>query len=73
VSDDEWHTVRCVRRSKGVTVIVDGGQPRRQAGRTGKIANAFDLAIGGKLTCNPPNVSCQYYVGQLDRVIVRRR
>lgn len=73
VSDDVWHTVRCERRSRRVVITVDGGVPRTQAGRTGKIANAWPLSIGGKSICNPPAVLCQYYVGLLDRVIVRRR
>jgi hypothetical protein len=73
VSDGEWHTVRCIRRASGVTIIVDGGTPRTLAGTTGSIANTWRLAIGGKSSCNPPQVQCQYYVGLLDRVIVRRR
>jgi Laminin G domain len=73
VSDDVWHTVRCIRRARGVTIIVDGGTPRTEVGRTGRIANTWRLAIGGKSSCNPPQVQCQYYVGLLDRVIVRRR
>lgn len=72
VLDNAWHTVQCVRRRTSVTIIVDGGLPRVQAGRTGKIANDFPLAIGGKLVCNATTVKCHYYVGLLDRVIVRR-
>jgi hypothetical protein len=68
-----WHTVRCVRGSRGVTIVVDGGVPRTEPGRTGAIANDFPLTIGGKWSCNPPAVSCQYYVGLVDRVLVRRR
>lgn len=73
VSDNAWHTVRCERRRTRVTISVDGGVPRVQAGRTGRIANDFPLAIGGKLACNQTTVECHYYVGLLDRVIVRRR
>jgi hypothetical protein len=73
VSDGNWHTVQCIRRFRGVTIIVDGGTPRTERGRTGRIANTYPVAIGGKSICNPPNVQCQYYVGLLDRVIVRRR
>jgi hypothetical protein len=72
VSDDAWHTVQCVRRRTGVTITVDGGVPRKQAGRTGRIANDWPLAIGGKLVCNAGTVQCHYYVGLLDRAIVRR-
>jgi hypothetical protein len=72
VSDSVWHTVRCVRRSTGVSIRVDGGTPRRTAGATGRIANSSKLSIGGKASCDPPRVECDYYIGLLDRVVVRR-
>jgi hypothetical protein len=73
VWDGAWHTVRCERRRRGVSIAVDGGVRRTQAGRTGRIANTWPLSIGGKWRCNPPNVQCDYYVGHLDRAVVRRR
>jgi hypothetical protein len=72
VWDSVWHTVRCERRSTGVSITVDGGTPRTTAGATGMIANSSSLAIGGKASCNPPMVQCDYYVGLLDRVVVQR-
>jgi Laminin G domain len=72
VRDGVWHSVRCRRRSNGVTIVVDGGRRRTTRGRTGKIANGWALSIGGKLHCDPPDVECDYYVGVLDRAIVRR-
>jgi Laminin G domain len=71
VSDNEWHTVRCERRRGSVSIVVDGVR-RTQDGRTGRIANTWALVIGGKSVCNPPNNSCQYYEGRLDRAVVRR-
>jgi hypothetical protein len=73
LADGEWHTVRCERRRRSVRITVDGGAPRSTAHRTGRIANTKPVVIGGKLECNPPNTSCQYYVGMLDRVVIRRR
>jgi Laminin G domain len=73
VWDNAWHTVRCQRRSTGVTIVVDGGTPRTTVGATGNIANTWALSIGGKSHCNPPDVQCDYYVGRLDRAVVRRR
>jgi hypothetical protein len=70
--DSVWHTVRCERRSAGVSIKVDGGTSRTTAGATGRIANSSPLAIGGKSSCNPPSVQCDYYVGLLDRVVIRR-
>jgi hypothetical protein len=74
LADNNWHTVRCIRRSGAVTIIVDGGTPRKRVEPTGRIANDRQVTIGGKLQCNPANnVSCQYYVGRIDRAAVRRR
>jgi hypothetical protein len=73
VWDHVWHRVRCERRRRSVGIIVDGGARRTQAGRTGRIANTWPLSIGGKWHCNPPDVQCDYYVGLLDRAVVRRR
>jgi Laminin G domain len=70
--DGVWHTVRCERRSRRVTIVVDGGSRRTKLGRTGRIANSWALSIGGKLHCDPPRVGCDYYVGLLDRAIVKR-
>jgi hypothetical protein len=72
VWDSVWHRVRCERRSTGVTITVDGGTPRTTAKATGTIANSATLAIGGKSSCNPPTVQCDYYVGLLDRVLIQR-
>ena len=72
VSDSVWHTVRCVRRTTGVSIRVDGGTSRTTAGRTGRIANSSRLSIGGKASCDPPRVQCDYYIGLLDRVVVQR-
>jgi hypothetical protein len=70
--DGTWHTVRCERRSTGVTIIVDGGQPRTNPKWTGNIANTWPLSIGGKWSCGQGDVHCDYYVGHIDRVVVRR-
>jgi hypothetical protein len=72
VWDHVWHTIRCERQSTFVTITVDGGTPRRINGATGNIANNQPLAIGGKAVCNGTTIQCDYYVGLLDRVAVRR-
>jgi hypothetical protein len=72
VADDQWHTVRCERRTTGVTITVDGGTPKTNRTWTGSIANAWPLAIGGKPSCDGVTVGCDYFVGYLDRVVVMR-
>jgi Ca2+-binding RTX toxin-like protein len=73
VADNTWHTVRCERRSAGVTITVDGGTPKTNRGWTGSIANTWPLSIGGKPKCDGGvTVGCDYFVGSIDRVIVMR-
>jgi laminin G domain protein len=67
-----WHTIRCERRSTGVTITVDGGTPRTKTGATGNIANTKPLAIGGKAACNGTTIQCDYFVGFVDRAVVQR-
>jgi Laminin G domain len=73
VATDTWHTVQCIRRTRRVTIIVDGEFPRNTWHRTGLIDNAAPLTIGGKKECNPPAVSCEYYVGLLDRADIAKK
>ena len=73
LADGGWHRVVCIRRPTEVVITVGGGIPRRDPGRTGRIANDADLTIGGKKSCTAPNVSCEYYDGLLDRIAVFKR
>jgi Laminin G domain len=73
LADNAWHTVRCIRRPTEVVIVVGTGIPRVDPGRTGNIENRAEVTIGGKKACTAPNVSCQYYTGLVDRVVVRRR
>jgi Ca2+-binding RTX toxin-like protein len=73
VADGQWHTVRCERRSTGVTITVDGGTPKTNHTWTGSIANTWALSIGGKSQCDGGvTVGCDYFVGSIDRIIVSR-
>jgi hypothetical protein len=73
VTNGNWHRVLCIRRVTEVVLIVDGGIPRHDPGRTGNIDNEAVLSIGGKRSCNAPNVSCEYFTGLTDRVAISRR
>jgi hypothetical protein len=68
LNDGRWHTVRCERTASGVTLTVDGTLEARRSGRTGRIANSWPVAIGGKTSCDQVKVGCDYYVGDLDWV-----
>jgi hypothetical protein len=70
--DNSWHTVRCERRSTGVTLTIDGGPAKTTRGPTGNIANNWEFSIGGKSRCDPPDIQCDYFVGRIDSVVVER-
>lgn len=72
LADGAWHTVRCERRRTGVSVIVDGGEPTTNPKWTGKIGNTWPTSIGGKWFCRVPDIHCDYYVGRIDRIVVKR-
>jgi hypothetical protein len=70
--DKQWHTIRCERQAKGVTLTIDGGTPKTTLGPTGNIANNKVLSIGGKAYCDAVTVQCDYYVGLIGRAVVER-
>jgi hypothetical protein len=72
VWDHVWHTIRCERRASGVTLTIDGGTQKTTKGSTGKIANNKVLSIGGKAYCDGVRLQCDYYVGVMDRLRVKR-
>ncbi|WP_432824207.1 laminin G domain-containing protein [Dactylosporangium sp. CA-092794] len=73
LNDGAWHTVRCERTGTGLALTVDGTVEARRAGRTGYIANAWPLSIGGKTACDQIDVGCDYYAGDLDYVQLEAR
>jgi hypothetical protein len=72
VANNKWHTIRCNRRTTGVTITIDGGTPKTNHHWTGSISNTWPVTIGGKLKCNQQSVECDYYVGRIDRIAVMR-
>jgi hypothetical protein len=72
IANNKWHTVRCDRRTTGVTITIDGGAPKTNHRWTGSISNTWPVTIGGKLKCNQQSVGCDYYVGRIDRIVVKR-
>jgi Laminin G domain len=66
--DGHFHTIRCARQGKVVSISVDGAPARTNVRAIGSVANSKSLSIGGKLYCNPPAVGCDYFVGAIDSV-----
>jgi hypothetical protein len=70
LNDGDWHTVRCERNGTTLTMTVDGRVTGRASGSTGRIANNVPLTIGGKLNCNQDTITCDYFVGDIDYVLI---
>jgi Laminin G domain len=66
VNDGQWHVVRCERTSSSVTMLVDGVVTGRNRNPTGTIANTRPLTVAGKLNCDQAEITCDYFVGDLD-------
>jgi len=73
IADNQWHTVRCDRRTTGVTITIDSNAPKTNHNWTGSISNTWAVSIGGKPKCDGGvTVGCDYYVGLVDRVVIER-
>jgi hypothetical protein len=71
VNDGLWHTVRCERTSSSVVMTVDGVVTGRNANPTGTIANTRPLTVAGKFNCDQVQVTCDYFVGDIDYVKIQ--
>ena len=49
-------------------MTVDGVVRDIRSGTTGTIANTRPITIGGKLNCNQVDITCDYFVGDIDYV-----
>ncbi len=74
LDDGRWHTARCERRQDQLILTIDEGTPnervRRANGPTGNISNPIPVTIAGKLNCNQQTITCDYFVGDIDYVII---
>ena len=63
MNDDEWHTVRCVKTSSNIQVVVDG-QTFSKTAAVGSIANTAAVVIGAR-------PGSEFFRGSLDHASVR--
>lgn len=70
LSDNAWHTLRCIRTASSVRMYVDNVYQgvKNSTVPLGPVNNTFPLTIGGKLDCNQINVTCDYFTGHIDYV-----
>lgn len=75
LSDNQWHTVRCLRSGNNVKIYIDGalnGQKTAPPNKVvGNIDNTVPLTIGGKILCNQTSVGCDYFSGHIDYVRIQ--
>ena len=72
VADGAWHELRCVRTANEVVLSIDGAVVDRQRGAMGEVANEWPVTIAGKGSCNQVTVGCDYFSGDIDRVLMER-
>jgi hypothetical protein len=72
IDDNQWHTVRCVKTSTRVTVFVDGVRRGMKNGSTGPINNTKPWVVGGKISCDQQNTTCDYFSGDIDYITITR-
>jgi Concanavalin A-like lectin/glucanases superfamily len=72
LSDNEWHTLTCVRTPTRVTMYIDGVYHKRRIANTGTIDNTVPMTIGGKINCDQVVTTCDYFSGMIDYVKLTR-
>lgn len=79
VDDWRWHTIRCIRTTTGLRLVVKTGQRKVVVANSkpiGTVDNDRPLSIGGKYDCEGidkiPARSCDYLRGQIDYVRIRK-
>lgn len=72
VTNGQWHTIRCERRTDRAIMYVDGVQHANQRVTTGSLNTTWEQVIGGKSRCTSAGVQCDYYRGDLDYVRFER-
>jgi Concanavalin A-like lectin/glucanases superfamily len=71
LNDGAWHVITCTRTAAAVTMVVDGVQVATLKHATGNISNTKPLSIAGKLACDQIKVTCDYWVGEMDYVVIQ--
>lgn len=63
VNDGQWHTLRCVKTSSSIQVVVDG-QTFSKAATIGSIANSASVVVGAR-------PGSEFFKGALDHASIR--
>lgn len=72
LDDGAWHTVVCSRTGNKVTMTIDDQITHTKTGTIGSISNNVPLTIGGKTNCNQVTITCDFFVGDIDKVQIEK-
>ena len=72
LNDGLWHTVRCALTATSLTMTVDGTYFAHRSVVPHDIANSRPMTIGGKVNCDQIHITCDYFVGDIDYVMIEK-
>jgi hypothetical protein len=72
LNDNVFHTITCERLQNRIALWIDGVEAKRFVGATGNIANDRNLSIAGKSNCDQVEITCDYFVGDIDWVKIQK-
>ena len=70
-NNGKWHIIRCLRTSTQVVMVVDGVVVGRHFGPSGNISNTWPVDIAGKSKCDQVSITCDYWVGSIDYILIQ--
>jgi hypothetical protein len=72
LDDGAWHTIVCSRVGNQVTMTIDNHITHTKSGSIGSISNNVPLTIGGKTNCDQVKITCDFFVGDIDKVQISK-
>jgi Concanavalin A-like lectin/glucanases superfamily len=72
LNDNLWHVLTCTRTSTRVTMFVDGVEVNHQNGSSGVINNSVPWVVGGKISCDQIETTCDYFSGEIDWIRITK-
>lgn len=73
LNDGRWHVITCTRTATAVSMTVDGVVTMTIMHATGSVSNSVPLTIAGKSNCDQVKITCDYFAGQIDYVLIKAR
>ena len=65
-----WHTIVCTFTPTGLTIVVDGSEPKTQSANIGSVTNGARVSIGAKVAGTDPGGD--QYTGRMKQVVITK-